>query len=518
MAWLHTWTGLVVGWVLFFVFVTGTVGYFYMEIDRWMRPELPLRTPIVAPAIALATAQAHLEQQATDATNWSIDFPGARKGSNLIVSWDGDDGGRRTDHIEALDPVTGTVIGDRPRDTGGGFLLYRMHYQLHYFSYNTAVLIVGCCSMLMLVAIVSGVITHKKIFRNFFTFRPAKGQRSWLDGHNAVSVVALPFFIMITYTGLLFFVLQYMPGVVASVYGRGQIDHFLGELYPETRQRIVRSGVAASLAPLAGMLEVAEKQWGADSVGAISVLFPGDANARVSVYRRDGGRITRWEELTFDGVSGALSGNSRNMSAAQSTQDVLYAVHEGVFADTALRWLYFLSGLLGAVMIGSGLVLWTVKRRPQHAKAGSVPFGHTLVERLNVGTIAGLPIAIAAYFWANRLLPVGLAERSEWEAHVLFMVWGLALLHPVLRPLRRAWLEQLWLGAAAFALLPLLNVFTSQRHLGVTLPAGDWALAGCDLVMLALGLLLGFIARKVRRWRSTEVLERGAELESREVA
>ena len=48
MAWLHTWTGLVVGWVLFFVFVTGTAGYFAHEIDRWMRPELPLATDAAA--------------------------------------------------------------------------------------------------------------------------------------------------------------------------------------------------------------------------------------------------------------------------------------------------------------------------------------------------------------------------------------------------------------------------------------------------------------------------------------
>ena len=38
-SWLHTWTGLVVGWVLFFVFVTGTAGYFQHEITRWMQPE-----------------------------------------------------------------------------------------------------------------------------------------------------------------------------------------------------------------------------------------------------------------------------------------------------------------------------------------------------------------------------------------------------------------------------------------------------------------------------------------------
>ena len=41
MSWLHTWVGLTLGWVLFFIFLTGTVGYFDTEIDRWMQPELP---------------------------------------------------------------------------------------------------------------------------------------------------------------------------------------------------------------------------------------------------------------------------------------------------------------------------------------------------------------------------------------------------------------------------------------------------------------------------------------------
>ncbi|MDH1291420.1 PepSY domain-containing protein [Comamonas terrigena] len=36
---MHTWTGLTVDWVLFFVFVTGTAGYFQLQITRWMQPE-----------------------------------------------------------------------------------------------------------------------------------------------------------------------------------------------------------------------------------------------------------------------------------------------------------------------------------------------------------------------------------------------------------------------------------------------------------------------------------------------
>ena len=75
--------------------------------------------------------------------------------------------------------------------------------------------------MLMLVAVFSGVITHKKIIKDFFTFRPGKGQCSWLDAHNVVSVMSLPFFVMITYSGLVFFLYQYMPAGRDVVYGSG---------------------------------------------------------------------------------------------------------------------------------------------------------------------------------------------------------------------------------------------------------------------------------------------------------
>ena len=47
MAWLHTWTGLVVGWVLFFVFLTGTAGYVQIELTRWMQPEKALQSSVI---------------------------------------------------------------------------------------------------------------------------------------------------------------------------------------------------------------------------------------------------------------------------------------------------------------------------------------------------------------------------------------------------------------------------------------------------------------------------------------
>lgn len=41
MAWLHTWAGLIFGWLLFAIFVTGTLAVFDKELDHWMQPEIP---------------------------------------------------------------------------------------------------------------------------------------------------------------------------------------------------------------------------------------------------------------------------------------------------------------------------------------------------------------------------------------------------------------------------------------------------------------------------------------------
>lgn len=511
MAWLHTWVGLVVGWVLFFVFVTGTAGYFAYEIDRWMRPELPLATDVaqVDPHRAVELAQAYLQANAPQQSqDWSVQLPGQRGSGALSVSWReppeaGKPGARGRFVRRTLDPATGHAAAEPVvRKTGGGHLLYRMHYMLHYVPYDVAIRLVGVCTMLMLMAIVTGVITHKKIFVDFFTFRPGKGQRSWLDAHNIISVTALPFFLMITYSGLVFFLFQYMPAGLAASHYAGNAQVF----YDDLLQRPAAADAPVSVQPLtalAPLLAQAEAQWGVGQVARVSVQQPGRADADVQLVRVAGGQIAGSDRLRFHARTGEPLPPPAEDGAARETQDVMLALHEGHFAGPLLRWLYFASGLLGCAMIATGLVLWTAKRRARQdklARAGAKPeFGFRLVECLNIGTIAGLPVAVAAYFWANRLIPADFATRREWEAHVLFITWGVLLLYPALRTPLRAWLESLWLAAAAFALLPLLNALTTDRHLGVTLPVGDWVLAGFDLTTLALGVCFAVAARRVHR-------------------
>ena len=175
----------------------------------------------------------------------------------------------------------------------------------------------------------------------------------------------------------------------------------------------------------------------------------------------------------------------------------------GPFRRAVLRWLYFICGLAGTAMIGTGLVIWLGKRQLKHAKSGVMPFELRLVEVLNIASMAGLVTAVAVFFLANRLLPVGLAGRADWEVNAFFIAWGLSVVHALLRLGRKAWIEQLALGALLFIAVPLINALTTPWNLGVTLAQGDWVLAGFDLTCLGTGVFLAWAAWKMQRAGST---------------
>ncbi|MGH2266673.1 hypothetical protein ACQ1Z3_16400, partial [Enterococcus faecalis] len=75
--------------------------------------------------------------------------------------------------------------------------------------------------------------------------------------------------------------------------------------------------------------------------------------------------------------------------------------------------------------------------------------GLRLVERLNIATIVGFPVGMAAYLLANRLIPADLAGRADLEVQAIFWTWGVVALAQLVRPARRAWREGFLLAAIA---------------------------------------------------------------------
>lgn len=490
MAWLHTWAGLLFGWLLFVIFATGTAAYFQEEITRWMQPEI---SGPADPIVATEGAVRYLEAAAPDAKRWFITPPNSRSATTQVF-WQPAEGRAARSETTAILDGDGNEI--QARETHGGFFLYRFHFDLHYLPVIWARYLVGIAAMFMLVAILSGILTHKKIFTDFFLLRFGKGQRSWLDGHNVTAVLALPFHLMITFTGLVTLATLYMPWGIAANYANPST--FFSAVFAQPAQTD-RSGQHATLAPIGTMMRTASAEWAGADVGYLSVANPGDATATVTLTRAPEDAIgSRGQTVTLNAITGRPLEAGLAKGPALETESVMIGLHAGRFAHWGLRWLYFLSGLAGTIMVGSGLVLWTVKRRTRLPNPDRPHIGFRVVERLNIGVIVGLNTGLAVYFLSNRLLPPVMDNRADWEVHSLFIAWGAMFAWAIVRPVRRAWGEGLGATALLFVAVPVVNAMTTPRNLVASVAAGDWVFVGFDCVMLLLAVGFGWAARAFR--------------------
>ena len=517
MAWLHTWSGLWISWLLFAIFLTGTLSVFEEPIGHWMQPEHALEeaahasepppAKVTDRAQRLALALDFMAKSHPKADMWEI-WPVQRPGQGLSAYWFQPQGGYGS---ADLDPLTGKEIqhghAGVQRATQGGHHFVDFHYELH--AGRIGVWIVGITTMIMLVALVSGVITHKRIFKDFFTFRPAKGQRSWLDAHNAVAVLTLPFQFMIAYTGLVFYADDYVPAPVVAQYGA---DHAKKSFLADWNDvgKPARTGQPLAIPDLEQFALRAEQAIGQE-IRAVVLDNPNDASMRVCMYgwNEDTELLTRlsansgracYALATGEQVAMRLPGKS-DTGGAGLTRSVMSNLHMVGFGGTPMRWLYFFCGLAGTAMMGTGAILFMVKRRQ---KSGG-EFGaytqrvYRAIECLNVAAIAGLAIACVGFLWANRLIPVGIEQRAGWEVRAFFGVWFLMLVHACLRGEKRAWIEQLCLLAALCLLLPVLNVLSTGDNLVAQVARSDWESAGVELGSMAFGLLAGWGAWKVHK-------------------
>jgi len=174
-------------------------------------------------------------------------------------------------------------------------------------------------------------------------------------------------------------------------------------------------------------------------------------------------------------------------------------LHFGRFGGVLSRWSYFLMGLASCLVIATGLATRTVKRRRGRSDR-SESFASRVADGLAVGVVAGLLVAVAAFFWINRLLPAVVPHRADWEVRAFFSVWAACVGLGALRSdSALAWRDQLAAAAFLLVLLPGLNLLTTKSHLLAAVAGGQWGLAAVDITSLAVGVCLAWLAVRVRR-------------------
>lgn len=534
MAYLHTWFGLVVGFVLMAIFFFGTLSVFDREIDRWSVPEtrvaaapFPSFDESIKPIISQVRPDPHSMEHTQEEVIGTLPTADKLMAGDLGVYTNHRDPILRmyvafdvpnkpinpnVDHVHvygyaAVDPVRGSRLPADVQDRlqlGTGFF-FPMHFMLHLEWMELGYWIVGIAGMVMLAALVSGVVMHRKIFRELFTFRPAKARlRSILDLHNMTGVVVLPFLFVITISGLLIFAYLYLPSPTTLMRPLAKQQEMVEA--SATGLPVEPSGKAGELASVDAMMVAAKARWAEKGVpgevGSVSVIHVGDADSYVSIARDNVDRVATSETLHFKGSDGSLLYEDPPASSIKATEGFLYGLHFQHFRHWVLRWLLFVGGLAGCACIATGFLFFVEKRKKKHAATGSI--GVRIAEVLSITAVTGMIVATGAMLVSNRLLPTTIVDHSGWQQTVFWLTWVGTLIHAVARfgsapttGISSAWREQSWMIALLALVAALANWMTTGDHLLRTIAAGYWPIAGVDIALLVTAGLSAFTAIKL---------------------
>jgi len=512
---VHTWTGILTGMALFIAFYAGALTVFKEPLARWASP--PALTEVAAvpladaPALIAATLAARpetardfslnlrLDEHQPARLSWQVRDPKADDHDSFSVrhyaaSLSADGGvsvqeaqpSKLSEFIDVLHRVVGL-----PADTDPN----------RWF--------MGVVAALYAVALVSGVIVLlPSLVKDFFALRVGKNlKRMWLDAHNVVGIVSLPFHLVMAITAVGF---AYHDGI-----------------YALQNKMLHGGGLAAAFSPRGGGPQDAPPRDPAamlppaELLARVHALSPSFEPERLQYAQVTGPRATVrvWGHdatafsprfsggfVALDPYSGKVVNTEYlpgQQDAPHATVSSLFALHFGAFGGTPVQWMYFLLGMAGAWLFYGGNLLWIETRRRKAPRDGSGMPVQRLDTRLmaaaTVGVCLGCVCGISLSIVAGKWLHGQVADLGSWHRYSYYAAFFGCLAWAFLRGGARASVGLLWLAAVLTFAIPATSL------LGALVPAlGLWAhpaaaTLGVDLTAAAGGLCFAWMARATAR-------------------
>ena len=207
----HSALGLAFAALIYVVCLSGTLAVFAYEFQRWEQPDGPTVRGSVSPeTVAAALAAGYAQALADNSAHDMFILAPALTGSRLIVSYH--------DHQTG---VEGSWLADaegrlvmRAKAPWTEFLTH-LHINLH-LPRTWGMFIVGLTGVALLSSLVSGLLSHPRIFKDAFALRWGGSKRlQEADLHNRLGVWGLPFHIAVSLTGALLGLATLIVGVLA---------------------------------------------------------------------------------------------------------------------------------------------------------------------------------------------------------------------------------------------------------------------------------------------------------------
>ncbi len=510
---VHTWTGILTGMALFIAFYAGALTVFKEPLTRWATPPavvapVPLEE---APALIARTLQARPDV----AKGFSIHLQDAEH-VPARMTWEVRDG-QADDHDEssirhhvAYLGAGGELRLEESAPSGLMPFVDVLHRVVGLpVDSDPNRWFMGIVASLYAIALVSGVIVLlPSLVKDFFALRVGKNlKRMWLDAHNVVGIVSLPFHIVMALSSVVF------------AFHDGIYDLQDKLMYEDKLESVFqRSGGGA---PAGEARNPADMLTPAELLAQARDLAPGfepytlqyqqvtSPRAIVRVWGKDDSAVSpraRGGFVALDPYSGKVL-NRDYLPGGQDAPNLwissFFALHMASFGGAAVQWLYFLLGLAGAWLFYSGNLLWIETRRKRaNRQTGEIPVQRLdtrLMASATVGVCLGCVCGISLMMVASKWLSGYVGDLNAWLRALYYVAFFVSLAWAFLRGGAAAGVHLLWVAAALTLAIPATSL------VGGLFPAsGLWAHTSAaalavDATALAAGLGFAWMAKASAR-------------------
>lgn len=391
-----------------------------------------------------------------------------------------------------------------------GEFLYRLHFlaQLNAIPIRLGMpfgyLLAGIVSFLFLFALITGLMLHwNKIVSNFFTFRPwAKWKTVWTDLHTALGVIQFPFQFVFAVTGIVLIANSFLMVPFTQFLYKGNSEKLYQALeYSDTVKFEYTYKPLTAAFDLNAYLIALEQKEERDDVSIVSIGNYQDDNMHVIVQSKphaaqrfagSGKTIYRVRDQKVLYEKSAVM----EPTYIENIKGLLYHLHFGDFGGKPLRVIYFVMGIMGCIVIISGIMIWLVARDKNNVPKHKRIFNFWTA---NVFLSACLPMLPVTAFTMIVLLFLENPGQSD-IYHWYFYSWlAVATYFIVRKDLALTNRQTALLSAITCFLLPLLDGIVRNNWLWNTYARHAYDILFIDLLFLFLSVIHVVVLFKLKK-------------------
>lgn len=379
--------------------------------------------------------------------------------------------------------------------------LYRLHFlaQLNEVPINIGIgpfgyVVAGLTSFLFLFALITGILLHwEKIVSNFFIFRPFnKWKTVWTDMHTALGVIGFPFQLVYAITGVFLILNSVLAIPFEKILYKGDSEKMYTELAYNHSKTLEYSYSELEFIPkVEKYVNEVGKKWPESKLTRITVHNYGDANMQIVLESRP--LYTQY--FPGYGIYNVRVKDSQVIEEKSPMQDatfvdhvksLLYRLHFGDYAGYPLKFLSFIMGVMGCLVISSGIMIWLVARDKNNVKPVKRKFNFWLANVYLAICLSMFPTT-AITFIAVKM------EKQVDQVYiykVYFWTWLILSTYYILRKnLNRTNRETLFLGSIIGICVPIANGVYSGNWIWKSFIEGKIDLFVVDLLWVMIGLI-----------------------------